>query len=292
MNFDFPVGETQRLQFGMTVEHTSINDNLYSAREITDFITQAGADFLNVKAQGLWMRTTLNHGLFPTAGRRQSLSATVSLPVSDLQFYRLVYNADLYYPFPFARKLSGHLRTRLGYGDVYGSTPTYPFYEHFFSGGFGSVRGFEKSTLGPKITDTSFFSRPRAGRLAATSWSEGRRRSSFRCRSSASRAACVSTFFVDAGNVFNTHCPAFSLRCLEPDPEEIRVTTGLASLGFPPWGPCRLPWCIRSTTNRATKSNGSPSKSGTRFDLRDRGQGLRSGAPVLPVAGAQAVGWL
>ena len=237
VNFDFPVGETQRLQFGVTVEHTSINDNLYSAREISDFITQAGADFLNVKAQGLWMRTTLNHGLFPTAGRRQSLSATVSLPVSDLQFYRLIYNADLYYPFPFARKLSGHLRTRLGYGDVYGSTPTYPFYEHFFSGGFGSVRGFEKSTLGPKITDTSFFSRPEGRPFGGNVLVEGTAEIVFPMPFIGESRGVRSTFFVDAGNVFNTHCPAFSLRCLEPDPEEIRVTTGLGVTWLSAMGP-------------------------------------------------------
>ena len=139
------MGESQRLQFGVTVENTSINDNLFSAREISDFIAQAGAQVLHVKAQGLWMRTDAQPRAIPHAGRRQTLSATVSVPGSDLQFYRLSYNADLYYPLPFARKFSGHLRTRIGYGDVYASTPTYPFYEHFFAGGFGSVRGFEKA---------------------------------------------------------------------------------------------------------------------------------------------------
>ena len=237
VNFDFPVGESQRLQFGLSLERTSINDNLQSAREISDFINQAGSDFFNVKAQGLWMRSTLNHGLFPTAGRRQSLSATVSLPGSDLQFYRLTYNADLYYPFPFARKFSGHLRTRLGYGDVYASTPTYPFYEHFFSGGFGSVRGFEKSTLGPKITDSGIFSRPEGRPFGGNVLVEGTAEVVFPLPFIGESRGVRSTFFVDAGNVFNTHCPSFSTRCIAPDYEEIRVTTGIGVTWLSAMGP-------------------------------------------------------
>ena len=237
VNFDFPVGESQRLQFGVTVENTTINDNLFSAREISDFIAQAGASFFNVKAQGIWSRSTLNHGLFPTAGRRQTLGATVSLPGSDLQFYRLSYNADLYYPLPFARKFSGHLRTRLGYGDVYASTPTYPFYEHFFAGGFGSVRGFEKSTLGPKITDSGFYSRPEGRPFGGNVLVEGSAEIIFPLPFIGESRGVRSTFFVDAGNVFNTHCPAFSRRCLEPDPNEIRLTTGIGVTWLSAMGP-------------------------------------------------------
>ena len=237
VNFDFPVGEAQRLQFGLSAENTSINESLYSAREISDFIARAGSKFFNVKAQGLWMRTTLNHGLFPTAGRRQTLSATVSLPGSALQFYRLSYNADLYYPLPFARGLSGHLRTRLGYGGVYASTPTYPFYEHFFAGGFGSVRGYEKSTLGPKITDSGIYSRPEGRPFGGNVLVEGSAEIVFPLPFIGESRGIRSTYFVDAGNVFNTHCPVFSPRCLEFDHEEIRLTTGFGVTWLSAMGP-------------------------------------------------------
>ena len=237
VNFQFPVGETQRLQFGVTTELTSIRDNALSAVEISDFIDRVGSRFLNVKAQGLWMKSTLNHGLFPTAGRRQTLSATLAVPGSDLQFYRLNYNADLYYPLPFARSFSTHLRTRLGYGGTYASTASYPFYEHFFAGGFGSVRGYEKSTLGPKIEDSSFYSR-RGGRpFGGNLLVEGSAELIFPLPFIDASRGVRSLYFVDAGNVFNTDCPATSTRCLDFDAKEIRITTGFAVSWLSPMGP-------------------------------------------------------
>ena len=236
VNFEFPVGESQRLQFGLTAELTSVQDSLVSAQEITDFVSSVGSDFVNLKLRGLWMKSTLNHGLFPTAGRRQSLSATLAVPGSDLQFYRLNYSGDLFYPLPFARSFSAHLRTRVGYGGVYASTETYPFYEHFFSGGFGSVRGYEKSTLGPKITDT-FYRRPEGRPFGGNLLLEGSAELIFPLPFIDASRGVRSLYFVDVGNVFNTNCPAYSERCLDFDAEELRITTGLAVSWLSPMGP-------------------------------------------------------
>ncbi len=43
-------------------------------------------------------------------------------------------------------------KTELGYGGGYGDTNELPFYENFFGGGFGSVRGYQSNTLGPRST--------------------------------------------------------------------------------------------------------------------------------------------
>ncbi|MYJ76154.1 MAG: outer membrane protein assembly factor BamA, partial [Gammaproteobacteria bacterium] len=147
INFEFPVGEEQRLQFGALVEHTSLGTGLFTSPEISDFIEASGDEFLNVKGLGHWSRTTLNHGLFPTAGGRYRLGGLIAIPGSDLEFYRLTLSGEHY--FPIGRRFAFGLRSEVGYGGVYGSTETYPFYEHFYAGGFGSVRGYEKSSLGP-----------------------------------------------------------------------------------------------------------------------------------------------
>ena len=43
-------------------------------------------------------------------------------------------------------------RTELGYGEAYGDTGGFPFYEHFYAGGLNSVRGYERWSLGPRST--------------------------------------------------------------------------------------------------------------------------------------------
>src|SRR5690606_3996508 len=53
---------------------------------------------------------------------------------------------------PLTQNTALRFHTELGYGDGYGSTNGLPFYEHYYAGGFNSVRGFEDSTLGPRST--------------------------------------------------------------------------------------------------------------------------------------------
>ena len=42
VNFGFPIGETQRIGFGLTIEHTKMNAGFYAAQEITEFIDEEG----------------------------------------------------------------------------------------------------------------------------------------------------------------------------------------------------------------------------------------------------------
>ena len=236
INFDFPVGEQQRLQFGALVEQTSLGTGLYTSQEISDFIDTSGDEFLNVKALGHWSRTTLNHGLFPTAGGRYRLGGLIALPGSDLEFYRLTLSAEHYFPVGLGSRFALGVRGEVGYGGVYGSTDSYPFYEHFYAGGFGSVRGYEKSSLGPRIQDTGYFSqrgRPFGGNLLFEASTEFIFPLPFADRLRGVRSA----YFIDAGNVFNTECDEASAHCLGFDAKEIRITTGLGVTWLSAMGP-------------------------------------------------------
>ncbi|MEC8158179.1 MAG: outer membrane protein assembly factor BamA [Pseudomonadota bacterium] len=114
------------------------------------FLDINGDSFTNLTLTGSWLRSTLNRGQLANRGSSQSLSAQFSMPGSDLEFFKLNYRGELY--IPIYREFTFHLRGEFGYGDGFGSTSELPFYEHFFSGGFGSVRGFEVNTLGPRST--------------------------------------------------------------------------------------------------------------------------------------------
>ncbi len=245
VNFSFPIGETRRVNFGLLAEYTDITEGQFPALEISEFIDKNGNEALNFKANLSWNASTLNRGLFPTAGRSQAVNFEIALPGSDLQFYKLTYNAQQY--FPITRGWSLRLRTELGYGDGYGSTEDLPFYEHFFAGGFGSIRGFEVSTLGPQATNPTvtadgdpippnFFRRrgePFGGNLLIELSAELIFPLPFVEDSRQFRPV----IFADAGNVFNTNCPDVSTRCFGLGADEFRYSVGIGVTWLTGLGP-------------------------------------------------------
>jgi outer membrane protein insertion porin family len=116
-----------------------------------------------------WARDTRNDYLLPTHGMLNRISVEGSLPGSDLQYYKLSYDFEHYWP--IARWLVLKSAVSLGYGDAYGDTSKaqchlydtlgtqvagttgcgLPFFKNFYAGGPGSVRGFTANTLGPNV---------------------------------------------------------------------------------------------------------------------------------------------
>jgi len=150
LTFGYPISETANLSFGLSAQQDSIKTGRYTVGEIFDFTDQEGRKYLNYKAQAGWSNSTLNRGVLANRGHSQSLVLDVALPGSDLTFYKLNYNAQLFTGLSARTALRWH--GELGYGDAYGSTYKMPFYEHYYAGGFGSVRGFKDDTLGPRST--------------------------------------------------------------------------------------------------------------------------------------------
>ncbi|WP_416424732.1 outer membrane protein assembly factor BamA [Pseudomonas sp. App30] len=150
MTFGYPISETTRLTYGLTLQHDDISPGTYSADEIYDFIQRNGESFTNLKASVGWSESTLNRGVLANRGHSQSLSLMATVPGSDLTFYKVDYNGQTF--LPMSNTTSIRLHTKLGYGNGYGSTDGLPFYENYTAGGEGSVRGFKSGTLGPRST--------------------------------------------------------------------------------------------------------------------------------------------
>ena len=247
VTFGFPIGETQRINFGLNVEHTEIREGFAAAQEISEFIERNGPDALNFKANLSWIRSTLNRGVFADRGSSQSIGVTFAAPGSDLEFYRLTYQGEKY--FPLTQLFTLKLRTELGYGDSYGDTPALPFYEHFFAGGFGSIRGFENSTLGPRSTPPldengnpiifrSFdndgrYGQPFGGNLLLEFSAELIFPLPFVEDNRQFRPA----LFFDVGNVFNTECPTVSTNCFDLSTDELRYSAGFGLSWLSGFGP-------------------------------------------------------
>ena len=120
INIGYPISETSRLSFGLTVQQDDLDTGRYTVDEIFDFMEEEGDSFLNFKASAGWSESTLNRGVLATRGHSQSLVFESTIPGSDLSFYKLDYNGQLFVP--MSKDYTLRMHTRLGYGDAYGST--------------------------------------------------------------------------------------------------------------------------------------------------------------------------
>jgi outer membrane protein insertion porin family len=193
MNFGYPIAETQRLGFTVGFQHTEIETGSSVVQEIegspkpfdgvdryienrsdgnadvigTDdleslfaqvepgFIDENGDTFDTFTVSGSWIQSSLNRGQLATRGSSQSLSLEMSIPGSDLEYYRLTYTGQIFVP--VSRSFTLRFRGEIGFGEGYGETTELPFFQNFYAGGFGSVRGFKSNTLGPRSTPAQIY---------------------------------------------------------------------------------------------------------------------------------------
>ena len=137
-----------------------INEDVLITDEL-GFIDRFGSDFQSVTLSASWSRRTLNRGILATRGNSQNLRLEATAPGSELEYYKLSYEGQLFQP--LTKTLTLRLSTNLGFGDGYGDLDELPFFENFRAGGFGSVRGFERFTLGPKIIPPSIYTTTHTG---------------------------------------------------------------------------------------------------------------------------------
>ena len=150
VSIGYPISETSRLTYGLTVQRDEIDTGAYTVDEIFDFIEKEGDSFTNFKASIGWSESTLNKGVLANRGHSQSLVLETTIPGSDLSFYKLDYRGQIFAP--LTENYTMRFHTELGYGGAYGDTDRLPFYENYYAGGFNSVRGFKDSSLGPRST--------------------------------------------------------------------------------------------------------------------------------------------
>lgn len=120
------------------------------------FVDKNGSEFDTGNFKISWLRSTLNRGIMATRGSKQVLQMDVTAPGSDLQYYTIEFDGQMFQP--ISRDLTLRFRTSLGYGDGYGSMDRLPFFHNFYAGGFGSIRGFRRSSLGPQASPPATYS--------------------------------------------------------------------------------------------------------------------------------------
>ena len=168
-----PISETDGLRVGMGI--SSNNVSLipgYSPLQLVDYQNEIGNKTIHSVTGTLgWNHDTRNGYWAPTRGGLMSVSTDVALPGSTVQYWKLMAEANHYWP--IGKGFVLYLDGQVGYGKAYGSNgisdaalstlqanstdhvvvdmrKDFPFWENFFSGGVRDVRGFQDNTLGPR----------------------------------------------------------------------------------------------------------------------------------------------
>lgn len=161
LNWGFPVNEYLRVNFGVGWKYNQISQ-LQAYDQIQNFYDiyadpddpdgQLAFKTLDLNA-GL-SRTTLNRGTFPSDGSQQRLNFKMTSPLSDLQYFKINYDAKFYFPITRNKKWTILTRFQFGYANGYGKMDGHdqllPFWENFSAGGADTLRGFENNTIGPR----------------------------------------------------------------------------------------------------------------------------------------------
>lgn len=230
MNFGIPLTEFNTLGLSLSYQDTKIrtgtltpvsyqsflaaNDSSYIAGGTGDTAT-FGIFALNAS----YSEDTRNRPVFPNRGALQRISTEISIPGSDLNYYKIEYLRDQY--FPLSRNLTLGLRGQIGYGDGYGDTSDLPFFENFLAGGGRSVRGYNDNSLGPKDPATGD---PLGGNIKVTATAE----IIFPVPFIKDDKAWRFTGFVDAGNVYGSN--------EDFDLAELRAAAGVGATWLSPFG--------------------------------------------------------
>ncbi len=238
ISYGIPITDVERITVNFNYQQDVINTTgstpqrfrddlgrLDSSFDPNDILNSDKSSFNSFVMTASYSEDTRNRRVFPTKGGLQRISAEVSVPGSDLEYYKINYRAQRY--LSLTRNLTLGLRGDIGYGDGYGDTSILPFFKNFLVGGRGSVRGYTANTLGPRIQGGVNNDRPIGGDLKLV----GSVELIFPVPFVKDKNAWRFSTFVDGGNVFGSG----------PGDEEfavdnIRFAAGLGVTWLSPFG--------------------------------------------------------
>ena len=222
MRFGYPVNDVTRLDFKVGYQRIDLELGSSPASEATSFVATEGQKYKQFKTSVNWNKNTLNDFWYPTKGSSHGVNLDLALPNSDLNVYKLNYNYRNFIPLNYTESLVFSTGAQLGVAGAYGSTTTAPFFDNYFAGGFGSVRGFSNNSLGPKSESNS---KPLGGQLLTTASAE------LIFPLFSDNPSVRTSLFVDVGNVYTSG---------EFSAADLRSSGGLNLAWLTPVGPLTL----------------------------------------------------
>jgi len=220
LRFGVPFSELDTVYFGGSLERTQIKPGTNIPAAYLAYAERFGYTSNSIPLSVGWGRDDRDSAIAPTSGRLQRLAGEVAV-IGDARYVRANYQFQQY--IPVSKQFTLAFNGEAGWGKGLSDRP-FPVFKNFFSGGLGSVRGFDQGTLGPKDVTGSVIGGPKKITLNAeviTPFPGAGNDRSLRMFG-----------FVDAGNVYGEN-EKFRLN-------ELRASIGVGLSWISPIGPLRL----------------------------------------------------
>jgi outer membrane protein insertion porin family len=143
LRFGVPFSETDTVYFGAGYDVTTIEEGVLMPLAYTDFIATFGKTVVGVPLTIGWGRDTRDSGIVPSTGRLVKANAEWSV-AGDLTYLRGTTQMQQF--FPLSKRVTLAFNGELSLGASTNGQP-YPLFKNYYSGGIGSVRGFEPGSL-------------------------------------------------------------------------------------------------------------------------------------------------
>lgn len=220
VNLGYPTSEDTSLNFGIRAENQNLKC-LSDFEACEDHLDKHSAENQYLLFTAGWRYDTRNSFYFPSKGQVASVSLQSVIPgTSDITFYKLFLEEKWFTP--LSENFTLKLNAATAYGSGFGEVKNLPFYERFYAGGIGSVRGYDPNSLGGYYTDIN---RPKGGDIRTLASSE----IVFPMPLIDDSTNLRLSLYFDAGNVFSS--PE------DVEISEFRTSVGLGFAWITPVGP-------------------------------------------------------
>ena len=152
LKFGVPVTEQDTVYLGVNAERTEIRTGTNIPAAYLAYAERFGYKSTSFPFTVGWSRDTRDSALAPNEGRYQRLFGELGL-LGDAHYVKTNYQYQQYVP--LSKQYTLAFNGELGWGKGLSGQP-FPVFKNFYSGGLGSVRGFEQATLGPRDVTGSF----------------------------------------------------------------------------------------------------------------------------------------
>jgi outer membrane protein insertion porin family len=152
LKFGVPVTELDTIYLGMNAESTHIKTGTNIPASYLAYAEKFGYTSSAFPFTLGWSRDSRDSALVPNSGRYQRLMGELGV-LGDARYAKASYQYQQYIPLSKQHTLA--FNGELGWGKGLNGRP-FPVFKSFYSGGLGSVRGYDQGTLGPRDVTGAF----------------------------------------------------------------------------------------------------------------------------------------